>query len=51
LHSEVETSQKLLNELHGLSLLAEAQRAAKLEELKSKYRGTQIEGVLTRLLG
>ena len=49
--SEVEASQKLLNELHGLSLLAKAQRAVKLEELKSKYQGTQIEGLLTRLFG
>ncbi|MDQ0666695.1 metallophosphoesterase [Pseudomonas sp. W2I6] len=50
LRSEIGESQKLLNALHGLSLLTEERRAAKLEELKFKHSGTQIEGLLSRLL-
>jgi serine/threonine protein phosphatase 1 len=49
LQSEIEASQKLLNALHGLSLVRGDQRAAKLEELKSRYEGTQVEGLLDRL--
>ncbi|WP_336353193.1 hypothetical protein [Pseudomonas atacamensis] len=50
LRSEIGESQKLLNALHGLSLLTGERRVAKLEELKFKYAGTQIEGLLSRLL-
>lgn len=49
LHSEIEASQKLVNALHGLSLIRGDQRTAKLDELKSRYEGTQIEGLLDRL--
>ena len=50
LRSEIGESQKLLNALHGLSLLTGERREAKLEELKFKHAGTQIEGLLSRLL-
>lgn len=50
LRSEISDIQKLLNVLHGLSLLTGERRAAKLEELKFKHAGTQIEGLLSRLL-
>lgn len=49
LQSEIEASQKLVNALHGLSLIRGDQRTAKLDELKSRYEGTQIEGLLNRL--
>ncbi|PHX44534.1 serine/threonine protein phosphatase, partial [Pseudomonas sp. NZIPFR-PS5] len=49
LQPEVEASQKLLNELHGLSLLGGERRVLKLEELRSGYEGTPIEGLLNRL--
>ncbi|WP_122606163.1 metallophosphoesterase [Pseudomonas viridiflava] len=49
LRTEIGESQKLLNALHGLSLLSSDRRAAKLEELKSTHAGTQIEGLLSRL--
>lgn len=49
LQPEVEASQKLLNELHGLSLLGGERRVLKLEELRSGYEGTHIEGLLNRL--
>jgi serine/threonine protein phosphatase 1 len=48
--SEIEGSQKLLNELHGLSLLTGDRKALKLAELKLRYEGTQIERLLARLL-
>lgn len=49
LQPEVEASQKLLNELHGLSLLDGERRVLKLEELRSGYERTPIEGLLNRL--
>lgn len=49
LQPEVEASQKLLNELHGLSLLGGERRVLKLEELRSGYEETPIEGLLNRL--
>lgn len=49
LQPEVEASQKLLNELHGLSLLGGERRVMKLKELRSAYEGTHIEGLLNRL--
>lgn len=51
LMDEVAESQKLINALHGFSLLIGDRKAAKLEELKARYKGTQIEQLLQRLLG
>lgn len=42
-------SQRLINALHGLSLLTDERRAAKLDELTARYRGTQTEKLLQRL--
>lgn len=50
LMSEIDASQRFVNALHGLSLLTEDRRAAKLEELKARYAGTQIGDLLNRLL-
>lgn len=49
LREELAESQKLINALHGLSLLVGDRKAAKLEELKVRYAGTQIEQLLERL--
>lgn len=49
LRDELAESQKLINALHGLSLLVGDRKAAKLEELKVRYAGTQIERLLERL--
>lgn len=51
LEQEISEHQELINALHGLSLVTGDRRAAKLEELKAKYAGTQIELLLMRLLG
>ncbi|QKG67046.1 metallophosphoesterase [Pseudomonas sp. B14-6] len=50
LRDEIAEPQRFINSLHGLSLLAGDRRAAKLEELKTRYEGTQIEQLLGRLL-
>jgi len=44
-------SEKLINALHGLSLLTGERRGAKLDELKARYSGTQMEQLLQRLFG
>lgn len=49
LRDELAESQKLINALHGLSLLVGDRKAAKLEELKARYAGTQVEQLLERL--
>jgi serine/threonine protein phosphatase 1 len=41
--------RQFTNALHGLSLLRGESREAKLSELKEKYRGTQLSGLLERL--
>jgi serine/threonine protein phosphatase 1 len=46
---EVSEHQELVNALHGLSLVTGDRRAAKLEDLKARYKGTQIESLLVRL--
>lgn len=46
---EVSEHQKLVNALHGLSLVTGERRAAKLEDLKARYKGTQTELLLGRL--
>ncbi|MDI3373709.1 metallophosphoesterase [Pseudomonas sp. V104_6] len=46
---EIAGMQQLVNALHGLSLLTEERRAAKLEELKTRYLGTPTEQLLCRL--
>lgn len=43
--------QKLVNALHGLSLVNGERRNAMLEELYSKHAGSQTESMLRRLLG
>jgi hypothetical protein len=40
---ELVESQKLINVLHGLSLLAGDRKAAKRDELKARYQGAQIK--------
>lgn len=50
LMSEIDESQRFINALHGLSLLTEDRRSAKLEELKARYAGTQMGDLLNRLL-
>lgn len=49
LMTEISESQKIFNALHGLSLLSEDRKVAKLEELKARYAGTQIGDLLNRL--
>jgi serine/threonine protein phosphatase 1 len=49
LRDELVESQRLINALHGLSLLVGDRKAAKLEELKVRYAGTQIERLLESL--
>jgi serine/threonine protein phosphatase 1 len=46
---ELGESQWLINTLYGISLLVGDRKAAKLEELKARYGGTQIERLLRRL--
>ncbi len=48
---EISDSQRLINALHGLSLLSGDRRAAKLDELKARCAGTQFRRMLNRLLG
>lgn len=43
--------QKLVNALHGLSLVNGERRSAMLDEFYSKYAGSQTESLLRRLLG
>ncbi|WP_288375389.1 metallophosphoesterase [uncultured Pseudomonas sp.] len=43
--------QKLVNALHGLSLVNGERRSAMLDELCSKHAGSQTESLLRRLLG
>jgi serine/threonine protein phosphatase 1 len=50
MRDELTDSQQLTNALHGISLLTGERKAAKLEELKARYEGTQIEQLLERLL-
>lgn len=50
MRDELSDSHKLINALHGISLLTGERKAAKLEELKGRYEGTQIEKLLGRLL-
>lgn len=49
LMSEIDESQRFVNALHGLSLLTEDRRAAKLEQLKARYVGMQMGDLLSRL--
>jgi serine/threonine protein phosphatase 1 len=49
MREDLADSHKLINALHGLSLITGERKAAKLEELKSRYAGTQIEKLLERL--
>ena len=51
LREELADSQRLINALHGVSLLVGDRRSAKVDELKTRYAGTQIEQLLQRLLG
>lgn len=51
LRDEIAEPQRFINSLHGFSLLTGARRAAKLDELKERYEGTQIEKLLERLFG
>lgn len=51
LQQEASEVQQFTNELHGLSLMAGERRHAKLEELKARYAGTQVAGLLVRLFG
>lgn len=51
IQDEIAESQRLINALHGLSLLRNDGRSVKLKELKGCYAGTQIEEMLQRLLG
>lgn len=47
--AEIAESQHLVNALHGLSLLTEDRKKAKLGELKARYAGTQMGNLLNRL--
>ena len=51
IQDEVADSQKLINALHGLSLLKVDGRPVKIKELKGRYAGTHVEEMLQRLLG
>lgn len=50
LMAEIGESQKFVNALHGVSLLTGDRKAAKFEELKARYAGTQLGELLNRLL-
>lgn len=43
IQDEIADSQRLINALHGLSLLRDNGRPLKLKELKGRYAGMQIE--------
>lgn len=49
LMAEIAESQHLVNALHGLSLLTEDRKKAKLGELKARYAGTHMGNLLNRL--
>ncbi|MEN1833755.1 metallophosphoesterase [Pseudomonas lijiangensis] len=49
MRAEIADSQHFLNALHGLSLTTGERKAAKLEQLKTQYAGTQIGDLLNRL--
>lgn len=49
LQEEIQESERFTNALHGLSLAGGDSRKAKLEELKTRYAGTQLAGLLGRL--
>lgn len=49
MRDELADTHKFINALHGLSLMTGERKAAKLEELKARYAGTQIEKLLERL--
>jgi serine/threonine protein phosphatase 1 len=49
IQDDIADSQRLINALHGLSLLRDNGRPVKLKELKGRYAGTQIEEMLQRL--
>ena len=51
LQREAVEAQQFTNALHGLSLMAGERRQAKLEELKARYEGTEVAGLLVRLFG
>lgn len=51
LREEDAESRRLINALHGLSLLTGERRAAKLDDLTARYRGTQTGQLLQRLFG
>lgn len=51
LAGDIANMQKLVNALHGLSLLSGERRSAKLEELQGRYAGTPNGDLLIRLLG
>ena len=50
LREELSESQRFINALHGISLMAGEKKASKLEELKERYAGTQMGYLLERLL-
>jgi serine/threonine protein phosphatase 1 len=51
LQQEALEAQQFTNALHGLSLMVGERRQAKLEELKARYAGTEVAGLLVRLFG
>lgn len=51
IQDEIAESQRLINALHGLSLLRSDGRPVKLKELKGRYAGTQIKEMLKLLVG
>lgn len=50
-HEGVDEQQRLINALHGLSLVNEKHRSARLDALCARHKNTQVEGLLRRLLG
>lgn len=48
---EISATQQFMNALHGLSLLSNDYRSAKLEELQARYAGTPTGELLRRLFG
>lgn len=51
LKSDIVEPQQFTNALHGLSLMVGERRLANFEELKARYAGTHILGLLERLFG
>lgn len=51
LQQEALEAQQFTNALRGLSLMVGERRQAKLEELKARYAGTEVTGLLVRLFG